>query len=65
MNHRAASPLRVDGKLPADDFQPLPHTGQAEPGPSHRLVRIKTGARILDCQPDVVGVTLEGDVGVW
>ena len=59
VNHRAASPLRVDGKLPADDFQPLPHAGQAEPGPSHRLVRVKTGARILDCQLDVVDLTLK------
>ena len=33
MNRRAASPLRVDGKLSAHDFQSLPHAGQAEPGP--------------------------------
>ena len=53
VNHRAAPPLRVDGKLPANDFQPLLHAGQAEPGPSHRLVRVKAGARILDRQVDV------------
>ena len=64
VNHRAASRFRVDGKLAADDFQPLLHTGQAEAGPSHRLVRIKAGARILDCQGDVVGVPVQRDVGV-
>ena len=64
MNHRAAPPLRVDGKLPANDFQPLLHAGQAEPGPSHRLVRVKAGARVLDCQIDGVDLTVQRDVGV-
>ena len=64
MNRRAAPPLRVDGKLPANDFQPLLHAGQAEPGPSHRLVRVKAGARVLDGQVDGVDVTVQRDVGV-
>jgi hypothetical protein len=44
VNRRAEPPLRVDGKLPPHDLQPLLHAGQAEPAPSHRLVRVKAGA---------------------
>ena len=64
MNRRAAPPLRVDGKPPAHDLQPLLHAGQAEPGPSHRLVRVKAGARVLDRQIDGVDLTVQRDVGV-
>ena len=63
MNDRAVPPLRVDGKVPAHDLQPLPHTGQAEPVPPDRLLGIKAGARILDCQVDGVGVTAQRHVG--
>ena len=54
----------MDGELPADDFQPLLHAGQAEPGPAHRLVRVKARARVPDRQLDGVAVTVQGDVGV-
>jgi len=64
VNHRAAPRLRVDGQLPADDFQPLFHAGQAESGPSHRLVRVKAGARILDCQDEGVVLTAQRDLGM-
>ena len=64
MNHRTAPRLRLDGKLPANDFQPLLHAGQAESGPSYRLVRVKAGSRILDGQVDGVDVTVERDVGL-
>jgi hypothetical protein len=64
VNHRAAPRLRVDGKLTANDLQPLLHAGQAEPGPSYRLVNKKTSARILDCQIEGVDVTVQIDVGV-
>ncbi len=64
MNYRAAPPLRADGQLPPHGFQPLFHAGQAEPGPSHCLVRVKAGARILDGQVDGVAVTDQRDVGV-
>ena len=33
MNRRAVSALRVDGKLSADDFQPLLRAGKPSPGP--------------------------------
>ena len=64
MNHCAAPPLRVDGELPAQDLQALLHAGQAEPGPSHRLVGVKAGARVLDDQGDRVDLAVQGDVGV-
>ena len=64
MNHRAAPALRVNGKLPANDFQPLLHAGQAEPGPSHRLVRVKAAARVLACEVNGIDLTIQRDVGV-
>ena len=64
MNRRAASRLRVDGQLPANSFQPLRHAGQAKPAPSYRLVMVKAGARILDCQVEGVELTAERDVGM-
>ena len=62
MNRRAAPPLRVNGQLPANELQPLLHAGQAEPAPSHRLLRVKANARILDGQVDVVDLTVKRDV---
>ena len=44
VNRRAAPTLRVDGKLPSHDLQPLLHAGQAEPAAPHRLMRVKAGA---------------------
>src|SRR5688500_6447517 len=64
MNRGAESSLRVDGKSSPNCGQPLPHTGQAEPGPPHHLVRIKAGARVLDCQIDGVVVTVQRDENV-
>ena len=64
MNRRAVLPLRVDGKLPAHDLQPLLHAGQAEPRPSHGFVRVEAGARVLDCQIDGADLTVQRDVGV-
>ena len=64
MNGRAVPALRVDGKVPAHDLQPLLHAGQAEPAPSHRLLRVEAGARILDCEVDGVDLTVQRDMGV-
>ena len=50
--------------MSAHDLQPLLHAGQAEPAPSHRLLGVKAGARILDCQVDGVDLTVQRDVGV-
>src|SRR3954465_3969908 len=42
VNHGALSRLRVDREMPADDFQAPLHAGQAEAGPSQRLMGIET-----------------------
>ena len=57
MDDRPVPRLRVNGKVAADDLQTLLHAGQAEPAPSHRLLRVEAGARILDCEIDGVDLS--------
>ena len=64
MDDRPVPRLRVNGEVAADDLQPLLHAGQAEPAPSHRLLRVEAGARILDCEVDGVDLSVQRDVGV-
>ena len=64
MDDRPVPRLRVNGKVAADDLQTLLHAGQAKPAPSHRLLRVEAGARILDCEIDGVDLSVQRDVGV-
>ena len=64
MDDRPMPRLRVNGNVAADGLQTLRHAGQAEPAPSHRLLRVEAGARILDGEIDGVDVSLQRDVGV-
>jgi len=64
MDRRALPALRPDRKVPANNLQPLLHARQAEPTPSQRFLGVKAGARILDCEIDGVGLTVQRDVSM-
>jgi len=54
VDRRALLGLRVDGKLPIHQLQPLPHTDNAEPVCFHCLFNVKTGSQITHCEVDLI-----------
>ena len=49
---RSTLGLRVDGKLPVCQLQPLRHTDEAKPAGFHCFLNIKTGSRIAHDEVD-------------
>ena len=51
---RATLGLRVDGKLPVHQLQPLRHADKAKPMGLHCLCDVKSGSRIAHCELDLI-----------
>ena len=64
MNRCSVLRPRIDRKLPADEFQPFLHAGQAESPPFHCRFRLKTNPRITRRQFDLVWSTQERNMEV-
>jgi hypothetical protein len=54
VNCRAAVALRFNPKFPANQLQPFPHDGEAEPGSFQSLLGIKARHRITHSQMDLI-----------
>ena len=59
MNSCSALRLRINGKVPVDEFHPFFHAGETESGPAHCFLQIKADPWVIHTQLDLIGCNLE------